>query len=200
MWKCIFVRLIYLISFLTTKNRNDTLSMSTRGLSASRLASKRTLQGLIKSFLNIKTHYKYKSSTSWFLHIFVVMQIVIMSDGLETLYTVQNLHCDSDSWIIKTKTFQELFNPIESLHVLNNLIPKRYFLRSDSYWLLAAFHFRTLIFISFRPFIIHLLLHALCLASNASDSALLVLALYSLISFFCKRLQQALNSINVFFK
>ncbi len=80
--KCIFVRLI-LFNFLLTTETTATafLSVSTRGLSASRLARpKRTLAGLIvKKFSRHKNSLQIQNNNFMIFAVFVVgMQIVII--------------------------------------------------------------------------------------------------------------------------
>ncbi len=99
---------------------------------------------IVKSFRH-KNSLQYKSSISkydFFLHICWFGKVInIMSDGLK-LHTVQNLHCDNDSWILslKLRPFQNLFNPHWKLSaLLNNSC--FYFLCSDSYDFCSLFHF-----------------------------------------------------------
>ncbi len=89
--------------------------MSTREFQP--LVSKRTLARLVSKIFSAQNSLQIQIINFMiFAHFVVGLQIVIMSGWIETLYTVQqNLHYDSNSWVSsKTKTFQELSQPIES--------------------------------------------------------------------------------------
>ncbi len=161
---------------------------------ASRLARpwKRTLARLIVKSFGIKTHYKYnKSSISWFFCAFLLRRHAnrYHVDGLK-LFILFKIRIAITILEFILKTFQELFNPYRKLPlcITNNPYASfLYFLCSDSYYL-RSLHFQTQPLYPFRPLIIHLTIsRTFCLASNASDSALLVLAfIFPFCPFFCK--------------
>ncbi len=96
------------------------------------------------------------------------MQIVIMSDGLKLFILFKIcIAITILEFIPKTKTFRNFSTLSESpLHYFNNLSKPLFSLFQIAIDFSPVFHFQTLIFISFRPFIIR----TFCLASNASDS------------------------------
>ncbi len=151
MWKCIF-RSFDLFQFPFDNKKlysGITLSVSTRGLSASLSAStsKRTLAGLLSKVSRHKTHYKYKSSISWFLHILLSACVVIMSDGLKLFILFKNLHCDNDSWTIpKLRPFRNFSTNISPLHYFHATLCKPltiFFVQIANIDFLLTFHFST---------------------------------------------------------
>ncbi len=190
MWKCIFVRLIYSISFLTAKSAATLLCpCPPRNFQLSASVLSGLLQGYCKSFLGAKTHYKYKSSISWFLR-----YCRRPRKSLSCRMDWNSLYCSKICITItivypKAKTFQELFN-LSSPHITSATLCKplfslfRYLLTSHD------LSFSDSNFISFRPFIIHLnfFTHFLFLASNASIQATSPSLIFPC-PFFSKRLQ-----------
>ncbi len=161
MWKCIFVRLIYSISLWS--NKKPLLDVLCRvppeGLSASRLARpKRTLARLIvKVFLSYKNSLQIQIINFMifiFFFIFVVgmhKSLAIMSDSWNSLYC-SKICIANNSWIYVPKTrlpFRNFSATPISPALLQQPYASLYSLCSDSYWLLAAFHFQTLILYPF---------------------------------------------------
>ncbi len=161
MWKCIFVRLIYSNFLLTTEPLLDVLSVRVhRELSASRLLVLSVLlQTVSKGFSQlIKTHYKYKSSISWFFCTFCLSACKSLSWMDELFMLFQNLHCDNDSWIYpKTKTFEHFLTPHRKPSYFNNLMQAFIFFVQIAIDFSPAFHFQdSYFYILCSPFIIHL--------------------------------------------
>ncbi len=74
--------------------------------------------------------------------------------GLKLFILFKNLHCDNIPNLLPLRPFRT-FN-LSALCITSTSTMQAHFLCSNGYWLLAAFHFQTLIFISFRPFSTHL--------------------------------------------
>ncbi len=160
MWKCIFVRLEFYIQGCFD---NETLAWR-RVLCPCPPEGFQPLGPLSNIFLAglLSKSFSHKASLQVPNHQFLPvllccrMQSLSYQDWFKLFYTVQNLHCDNDSWIYPASgPFSGTFPANKPARAFNNLMQTFIFfvrVAVDFSW---YFLFR-LVFISFRPFIIHL--------------------------------------------
>ncbi len=156
MW--VYFSFIWFIPIFDNKSPRR-IPVQARGCSRQHVLS--VLQGLLSSFRHKNSLQILNHQFHDFCTFLLSACKSLLSDGLNFILFKICIVITILDLSQKLRPFRNFSTLSKALCITSTTHASLYFLCSDSYWLLAAFHFQTLIFYILSPFIIHLNFNAL---------------------------------------